>query len=125
MNDLIVERSQETPEINFNSMTGVLKISGRAYSNDIKVFYKQMDSWLTEYLSEPAKITTIELQLEYYNSIFIKLLFQFFEKGKTVSLKGGKLNIIWLHQKDDEDSSDDAVRISRIINLPIQKVEFD
>ena len=125
MNDLIIERTQETPEINFNSKSGVLKISGRAYSNDINMFYKKLNIWLEEYLKHPSDITTLELQLDYYNSIFIKLLYYFFEKSKIVIQKDRKLIIKWHHQKDDEDSIDDAIRISKIINLPIEKVEYE
>lgn len=125
MDDLIIEKTNETPAINFNSTSGVLKISGRAYSNDISTFYKNLSNWLEEYLKMPQDITTIELQLDYYNSIFIKLLFYFFEKSKIVFQKNKKLIIKWHHQKGDEESIDDAIRISKIINLPIERVEFD
>lgn len=124
MDDLIIESTNETPEINFSATSGVLKISGRAYSNDISSFYKNLSNWLEGYLMDPQKTTTIELQLDYYNSIFIKLLFYFFEKSKTVFQKDKKLIIKWYYQKGDEESIDDAIRISKIINLPIEKVEF-
>jgi hypothetical protein len=125
MNDLIIERTSETPEINFGASAGVLKISGRAYSNDITLFYKKLSIWLEEYLIDPQDTTTLEIQLDYYNSIFIKLLFYFFEKSKTLIPRNKKLIIKWYHQKGDEESIDDVIRISKIINFPIERVEFD
>ncbi len=125
MGDLIIESRQGTPEINFSSATGVLKIKGRANANDITLFYKQIDIWLDEYLLNPKPLTTVELQLEYINSVFSKLLFTFFEKCKSVIQKDKKLVIKWYHQKDDEDSMDDATKYSKIINLPIEQVELD
>jgi len=125
MNNLIIERSVETPEINFNSQTGVLKVSGRAYSGDITQYYKRMSAWLEEYLKEPQQTTVIELQLDYYNSVFIKLLFYFFERSKDVLQSNKKLVIKWFHQKDDEESIEDALRISKIISFPIEIVELD
>ncbi len=125
MNNLIIERSVETPEINFNSQTGVLKVAGRAYSGDITQYYKQMSAWLEEYLKEPQQTTVIELQLDYYNSVFIKLLFYFFERSKDVLQSNKKLVIKWFHQKDDEESIEDALRISKIISFPIEIVELD
>src|SRR6266481_2791632 len=107
MNELTIERTQSTPEINFNSKSGILKIAGRANANDISLFYKQLDAWLDLYLVQP-KDTTIELHLEYINSVFSKLLFTFFEKCKTVIKKEKKLLIKWYHYKDDEDSIDDS-----------------
>jgi hypothetical protein len=125
MNNLIIERSVETPEINFNFQTGVLRVAGRAYSGDITKYYKQMSAWLEEYLKEPQDTTTIELQLDYYNSVFIKLLFYFFDRSKEVLQKNKKLTIKWFHQKDDEESIEDALRISKIINFPVETVELD
>ena len=125
MNDLILERTNETPEINFNASSGTLKIIGRAYSNDIRLFYKKLSFWLEEYLKSPQETTTIELQLDYYNSIFIKLLFYFFEKSKDVQQKNKKLVIKWYHQEGDDESADDAIRISKIINYPIERVEIE
>ena len=98
MDDLIIEKTNETPEINFSSTTGVLRISGRAYSNDISMFYKSLSNWQEEYLRSPQETTIIELQLDYYNSIFIKLLFYFFERSKDVIQKNKKLIIKWYHQ---------------------------
>ena len=94
MNNLIIERSVETPEINFNSQTGVLKVSGRAYSGDITQYYKQMSAWLEEYLKEPQQTTVIELQLDYYNSVFIKLLRYIPNKKNSLNLNIKLINFI-------------------------------
>lgn len=125
MNDLVIERTNETPEINFSASSGLLQIKGRAYSNDIGVFYKKMSAWLEEYLKSPNETTTIELQLEYYNSVFIKLLFYFIEKSKDVQLLKKNLVIKWYHYNGDDESADDAARISKIINFPIERIELD
>ena len=74
MTELFIEKTKETPEINFNYKTGVLKITGRAYSNDIYQLFKPLNSWLDEYITKPKDITTIELKIEYCSSIFNKLL---------------------------------------------------
>lgn len=125
MENLILERTPETPEINFNAQTGTLKLFGRAYSNDISFFYKSLASWLEEYLKSPQDLTTIELQLDYYNSIFIKLLYYFIEQSKSVLQKNKKLEIKWYYQDGDDESSDDAMRISKIINYPIETIPIE
>lgn len=125
MDDLVIERTNETPEINFNASSGMLKIKGRAYSNDIGVFYKKMSFWLEEYLKSPSETTTIELQLEYYNSVFIKLLFYFIEKSKEVQLQKKGLVIKWYYHDGDDESEEDAMRISKIISFPIERIQID
>ncbi len=124
MDALIIEKTKETPEINFNPTTGVLKISGRAYSNDIYQLFKPLNAWLDQYLAKPKDITTIELKIEYCNSIFNKLLLIFFENCKSVLQKDKKLIIIWKYEKGDKESVDEANHISKLIGMQIEKVEF-
>ena len=124
MNSLIIAETLETPEINFNPETGILKITGRAYSSDITVFYKTMSAWLDEYVNNP-KDTTIELNLDYYNSVFHKLLFNFLKKCKTVLEKDKKLVIKWYHNDGDEDSIDASINYAKSLDYPIEKIELD
>ncbi len=124
MNALIIEKTKETPEINFNPATGVLRISGRAYSNDIYQLFKPLNLWLQEYLSKPNEITTVELRIEYCNSIFNKLILLFFESCKTVLEKNKQLVIIWYYEEGDRESLDDADHLSKLIVFPIEKKEY-
>ncbi len=124
MDALIIEKTKETPEINFNPVTGVLKITGRAYSNDIYQLFKPLNEWLNIYLAKPKDTTTIELKIEYCNSIFNKLLIIFFENCKSVIQKNKKLVIIWHYERGDKESVDEANHISKLIGYPIEKIEF-
>ena len=124
MDALIIEKTKETPEINFNPVTGVLKISGRAYSNDIYQLFKPLNDWLNIYLAKPKNTTTIELKIEYCNSIFNKLLIIFFENCKSVIQKDKQLIIIWRYERGDKESVDEANHISKLIGYPIEKIEF-
>lgn len=124
MDALIIEKTKETPEINFNHTTGILKITGRAYSNDIYQLFKPLNAWLDLYLQKPKDITTVELKIEYCNSIFNKLLVIFLESCKTVTQKDKKLVIVWKYEKGDRESVDEANHISKLIGMPIEKVEF-
>ena len=124
MDSLIIAETLESPGIDFNAETGVLKISGRAYSSDITVFYKSLSNWLEEYLNNP-KDTTVELYLDYYNSVFHKLLFNFLKKCKTVLEKDKKLVIKWFYNDGDEDSIDASISYAKSLDYPIEKIELE
>ena len=124
MNELYIEKTKETPEIDFNHKTGILKISGRAYSNDIYQLFKPLNSWLDEYMTNPRETTTIELKIEYCNTIFNKLLLIFLESCQLVTQKEKKLTIRWYYEKADKESLDDANHMSRLIKFPIESIEF-
>ncbi len=125
MKDLIIEGTQDTPEINFNAKTGILLIKGRANAGGMSVFYKTMEAWLVEYLKNPNENTTVDLRLEYMNSVFNKLLYIFLDKCKgIINMKKG-LIIKWYHYKEDEDAIDECLRFSKIIDFPIELIEFE
>ena len=125
MANLIIAETPETPEINFSSDSGILKISGRAYSNDITIFYKQLDNWLEEYLTSPQGTTIVELHLDYYNSIFHKLLFNFLKKCKSITEHGKNLIIKWYSTEGDEDSIDASHHYARTLEFPIENIETE
>lgn len=124
MTELFIEKTKETPEIDFNPKTGVLKISGRAYSNDIYQLFKPLNSWLDAYINNPRELTTIELKIEYCNTIFNKLLLIFLESCQAVLKKEKKLIIRWYYEKSDRDSLDEANHMSRLIKFPFETIEF-
>jgi hypothetical protein len=124
MDNLIIKETPETPEVNFSSESGILKISGRAYSSDISMFYKGLNEWLDEYLKQP-KDTTVELHLDYYNSVFHKLLFNFLKKCIIAIQGDSKLNITWYYNEGDEDSIDAAIHYSKMLEYPINNVEAE
>jgi hypothetical protein len=124
MTQLIIKGTVDTPEINFNPSSGVLKMSGRAYSSGINMFYRELDLWMDEYLSAPAELTSVEIRMDYCNSIYNKLLLLFFGKCKGVITKNKKLTICWYHHNDDPDAIDDIVRISGIIKFPIEPIRY-
>jgi hypothetical protein len=122
MEDLIIAGTDGTPEVKFSAKTGVLRFSGRANSNNIKLFYRRPDEWLTEYIKDPADTTIVEVNIEYINSVFNKLLLNFLEKSKTVLSKDKKLIVKWYLFPDDEDGQEECDLYSRIINFPFEKI---
>jgi hypothetical protein len=124
MTELVIKGTNDTPEIDFNPVSGILKMSGRAYSPSINMFYKTMDTWLDEYLHSPSETTILEMRMDYCNSIFNKLLLVFFEKIKTVVRDNRTLVIRWHVQEDDQDAMEDITRISKTIKFPIELIPY-
>jgi hypothetical protein len=124
MRDLIIEKTEITPAVSFSAVTGELKISGRAYSNDINRFYDDLHLWIDEYLKNPQPTTTLILQMEYYNSGFFKLLFIMIVKCKKVLQENKKFVIKWLYHEDDDDSVEDASQIASIIDFPVEIIQI-
>lgn len=125
MNDLIIEATEDTPEVNLNASTGVLRITGRAFSNDIAGLFKKINDWLDQYILNPVPETTLMLQIDYSNSVSNRLVYDLVVKCKGVLDKGKNLKIKWYHYEDSDDSIYYANLVAKLINFPIENIETD
>lgn len=125
MDDLIISAQEDSPEVNFNAGNGVLRITGRAYSNDMVNLFKKLNEWLDLYLTQPNQTTTLMLQIDYSNSVTSRLVYDFIVKCKNVLNQGKELTIKWYHYGGDEDGIDYANLVSKLINYPIENIEID
>ena len=67
MNNLLIESTKKTPEVSM-TIDGRLKISGRSIPEDATKFYDQLFEWIFFYCLEPSEVTTLDIELEYFNS---------------------------------------------------------
>ncbi len=67
MDNLLIESTKKTPEIAFNT-DGRFRISGRSIPEDASKFYDDLFEWVYQYCLTPAESTTVDIELEYFNS---------------------------------------------------------
>lgn len=65
---LIIDASAKTPQIDMNSHTGELLISGRSIPENAVAIYDPIYRWVEEYKKNPKQITNLRLNLEYFNT---------------------------------------------------------
>jgi len=68
MNELSIEQTPKTPQIDLNHLTGDLIFFGKSIPENAAKVYEPVLNWLTEYIREARPITNIRLNLEYYNT---------------------------------------------------------
>ena len=79
MEDLIIEKTKSSPEVNFSASSGVLSIIGHSYPENALEYYQVITSWVQSYFNDCAQDKTIlNIELIYLNSSSSEALFQFF-----------------------------------------------
>jgi len=103
MENLIIEKTNYTPQIDFNAQIGVLQIDGKSYPENTFEFYKQVKEWLKEYISsfEIEKIT-VNIELTYLNSSSLKAYFDIFDIFEEAQEGGKNIIINWIYYFDDD-----------------------
>jgi len=123
METLVIEGSPETPTIKFDSKAGLIEIKGRSIPENSIEFYKPLIDWLEKYSGSPRPNTTVNIQLEYFNTSSSKCILDVFKKLESINKSGSSEVVInWHYEEDDEDMSEAGEDYQAIINVPFKMV---
>ena len=122
MDDIRIEGSPKTPTVNFLAEEGVLDIKGRSIPENSIEFYKPLIDWIESYSKYPQNKTTVNIQLEYFNTSSSKCILDLFKKLEAVN---HEIVINWYYEEDDEDMLEAGEDYDAIINIPFKMIEIE
>ncbi len=100
--------TRDTPEVNFDAVAGSLRLKGRCYPSDAKKFFEPIVAWMQEYIEHPiTSKTTVQIDLEYFNTTSGKLLLNMFELLKRLYQKKHQVSVQWYEWESDEEKDDE------------------
>ena len=123
MEELKITRTKTSPDV-LLSQKGIIKISGRSIHENIANFFKPVEAWISEYIENPAEVTCLDINLEYFNSASAKLLIRIIQKIALVQLKNKKFIINWYYEEGDEDILERGEYFSSVVKLPFNFVKI-
>jgi len=124
MNTLIIERTSNTPYIEFNPETGILEIEGRSIPENPGEFFNNLLEWIDEYFKSPKETTKINVQLEYINSGSSKLLLEFFRRIKNYHESGNECIVNWYYEEDDESVMELGEHYKNTLKMPFNLIDY-
>ncbi len=68
MNELSLEQTPKTPQIDLNHLTGDLLLYGKSIPENAAKIYEPVLNWIEEYIKEARPVTNLRLNLEYFNT---------------------------------------------------------
>lgn len=125
MEDLIIHSSQKTPEIHFSASTGVFFLSGIMVPENTIGFYKNILTWVKEYVKNPAPSTKITLKLSYINTSSLQILYDLFFQINEIYKKGSNVTIEWYYYSEDEDMRDVGEDFQEALDIKIKFVAVE
>lgn len=125
MKSIAIEGSPKTPEINFDYESGIVEIKGRSIPENSIEFYKPMIDWLEEYAKTPQSKTTVNIQLEYFNTSSSKCILDVFKKLEVIAKDGKDVEVNWFYEEDDEDMLEAGEDYQSIIKIPFKMIEIE
>jgi len=120
-----LEQSPRTPFINLDPVSGIFEMKGKSIPENSSLFYKGMFEWLANYVEQPAPKTTLNIQMDYFNTSSSKSVVDLFKKLESIHKSGkAEVEINWLHNVEDEDMQEAGEDYKSIIKVPFNIISF-
>lgn len=123
MESIFIEGTKSTPEVEFNQSKGVFRISGKSLPEDVMHFYKPVIDWFQKYLENPNPTTTLEIQLEYFNTASSKIIFEIIKLLNAPAANGKDVNVHWRYAEDDDDNLEVGQDYASLVKVPFTFTE--
>ena len=123
MDELRIPPSKNTPEI-ILLPSGIIKIRGRSIHENVTEFFSPVEDWITGYILNPADVSCVDLNLEYFNSASAKVLIHLMQKITYVSLKHKKYIFNWYYEDGDEDIYERGEYFSSVLDVPFNFIKL-
>jgi len=125
MQNLLIEATKYTPDINFDIQKGILNICGKSYPENTFDYYKPILDWVEAYLQTSLeKSIVLNLDLEYLNSSSLKAYFDLFDIVEIATAKDNavKIKINWFYDEDNDitqETGEDFVEDFKTLNIEL------
>lgn len=104
MNNLFIEATSSSPEVDFRFDEHCLSLKGEAYPENAATFWGGVIMTLRTYLDDTNNDTkiTVNVALAYFNSSSTKMLFSLFSSLNEKAEQGAVVELNWYHDEDDD-----------------------
>ena len=114
-----LEQSAKTPFVQFNPQSGKFEMKGKSIPENSKVFYTSM------YVAMPLATTTLDIQLDYFNTSSAKCVIDLFKKLESIEKNSlGKVIINWHYNEDDGDMQEAGQDYQSIVKVTFNLISF-
>lgn len=121
MEALILQATEDTPEVIFDPDQNIFKISKISVPEDAYEFYHPIIEWIKQYGKDPLEETTVDFDLEYVNSASAKQIIQVLLALENIE---NKILIKWYYEAIDEDMQLLGKRFKNLADIDFEFIEI-
>ena len=102
-----------------------MEIRGKSIPENSKGFFTPVFEWMDSYSKAPAAETTLDIQLDYFNTSSAKSIVDIFKKLEQIHKSGNSnVTINWRFDEDDGDMMEAGQDYQSIIRVNFNLVPF-
>lgn len=124
LNNIFLEATPKTPQVDLNNFTGELIFSGKSIPENAAMLYEGVMKWIQDYIKDPRPTTNLRLSLEYFNTATAIWLGKIVQALSSIRNSEYTLiihlyfNIEEFENMDTEDLKDELHPIIHMIGAP-------
>jgi hypothetical protein len=122
MEELAIMGTPKTPAVRSDSNQGLLEITGRSNPENTVEVFKPIVNWVEEYIQNPGEKTTINIQLEHFNTSSSKSLIGILKRLEALKKAGRDIVINWYYDADDEDILEAGENFESVVEIPFNLI---
>ncbi|MEA3490318.1 MAG: DUF1987 domain-containing protein [Campylobacterota bacterium] len=105
MENLHIEATKYTPQIDLDAKAGLLCFSGKSYPENTFDFYQPTMKWIQEFFEQDREIKSrLKMDIIYFNSSSSKLFFDLFDIIEEAQDAGNSITIEWFYDGENENA---------------------
>lgn len=124
MENLKIEGTKYTFDVDFNAETGILQMGGASYPENAIDFFGPIYEWLRMYIKQIGNPIQLNLRINYLNTSSSKCILDFLEILEDFHLNGGQAKVNWYYEADDEDIMETGEDICDDLELSYQLIPY-
>ncbi|MES2397784.1 MAG: DUF1987 domain-containing protein [Bacteroidota bacterium] len=133
MDSLIIEATEDSPKITFDTVSNRFMISGESRPENAGKFYTPVINWIVNYEetlysrkqdTKDDSVLVFIFKLDYFNSTSAKYIMDVLLIIKKFVDQGYNINIEWHYDKRDDDMLDAGNEFSDTVDLKFDFIEY-
>lgn len=132
MDSLIIEATEDSPKIMFDTVSNRFMISGESRPENAGKFYTPVINWIVKYEetlssrkeTKDDSVLVFVFKLDYFNSTSAKYIMDVLLIIKKFVDQGYNINIEWHFDKRDDDMLDAGNEFSDTVDLKFDFIEY-
>ena len=121
---LILDKTQDTPEIILNKIENQFDFFGTSIPENTKKFYQPILNWINNYIEDANEETVVNFKMTYFNTSSTKSLLDIMIQFKQLAKNGKMLIINWYFSADDEDMLEAGEGFSKMVRFPFNYIKY-
>lgn len=109
--------THRTPEITLDKAAGLLSFKGHSLPENTGDFYYPILDWITDYIKDAPMETSVNFDLEYFNSSSFKMLLELIQILSKLKIREKELTVTWNYQEGDEDMFDSGKQLEELLDI--------